>query len=92
MKMNVLKNEKDSYSNGNRLHFSKKKNYSHFLFSLFFFFKKKKEEEEERKPQPPFIVVGQPHMAQGVVECLGVAQATPGDNSTATHLAFNFFF
>jgi hypothetical protein len=26
----------------------------------------------------------------GVVECLGVAQATPGDNSTATHLAFNF--
>jgi hypothetical protein len=64
----LLKNEKNSYSNENRLNFSKKSN-TFFIFFQFFFSKKKKKET----PTPLYYgwpPVGQPHMAPGVVALL----------------------
>jgi len=52
-----LKNERNIYSNGNRLNFSKKHNYFLFSFS-FFFFKKKKKKGEKSKPHPPLTAMG----------------------------------
>jgi hypothetical protein len=79
-----LKNERNSYSNGNRLDFSKKHNY--FLFSFSFFFFKKKKKRWKIETPTSLIVAGRPHKwLQGWSHHprgdLGVAQATPGDHS-----------
>jgi hypothetical protein len=48
-----LKNERNSYSNGNRLDFLKKHNYFLFSIQFLFFSKKKKKKVKNRNPPPP---------------------------------------
>jgi len=78
-----LKNERNIYSNGNRLNFSKKHNYFLFSFS-FFFFKKKKKKRLKIETPPPLNSNGwlaSHKWLRGWCDHpwgdLGVAQATP---------------